>query len=160
MLCEGKSLQRRVYTRRPAFLLMLLRSMASSKFCTSAIMCGGLAVPVKDAAPALTCLCCFCPGAEETRTTGDNACRQPERGPAQVCNPVPPSKTQNAQAEPGAKPQGQSLAETRAKAVYTAMERSATSALLQLEVFCHCAASLGIAVSRLVCQSSTRDEGA
>ena len=89
-------------------------------------MCQALDVPVDDSALALTCSSSSCTGAEEPQMPDDDAgFRQPERGPAQICNPMQPSETQNAQEEPGAKPQGQSLAERRAKAVYTAMERSA-----------------------------------
>lgn len=115
-----------------------------------AITCGALAVPVNDPAPALTCPHPFCPGPRAPRMTDDDGYCQPQRGPAQVCNPMPPSKTQNAQAEPGAKLQGQSLTEKRDKAVYTVMERSATSCPTAAQD-CQRAASLGIAISRLFC---------
>ena len=117
-------------------------------------MCEALDVPVNDLPLALTCSYSLCPGAEESRMTTDDAgYRQQERGPAQNRNnSMHPSKTQNAQAEPGARPQRQSLAEKRAKAVYTAMERSARSCSTKHipAQNCQCATSLGVAVSRLL----------
>ena len=92
-------------------------------------------------------------------TDDDASFCQPERGPAQICNPMQPSKNQNAQEEPGAKPQGQSLAERRAKAVYTAMERSAKSCSIKgSKLYCQFAASLGMVVSRLL-PTSARKQG-
>ena len=161
-MCEGNSRQIRVHVKRPAPLSILLYSLARASItsCTSAFMCGALAMPVNDPAPALTYRRCMCSGAEEPQMTDDDGYCQPERGPAQVCDPMPPSETQNAQAEPGVKPQGQSLAEKRAEAVYSAMERSARSCPTKRIPARNCqrAAALGIAASKLL-PTSPSDKG-